>query len=267
MSILVSSTENQIDFRNLSIVKDGNIILNNISLQIPKGENIAIIGPNGSGKSSFIKMITREYKPIIFKKNMMYRIMGKDKWDLFELKNHMGIISVDLQTIYCRDIYGYEAVLSGFFSSIGIFKNHHITFEMDYTVKTVMNFLNISHLSNKKMSNMSTGEMCTILIARALVHNPSMLILDEPTNSLDIYNLYKFREIMRKIAQDGKSIILVTHNLHDIIPEITRVILFKNGKIIMDGDKEDIITDVNLSTLFDLDVKINVQNGYYNAIY
>ena len=114
---------------------------------------------------------------------------------------------------------------------------------------------------------MSTGEMRLILIARALVNNPQVLILDEPTNSLDMFNLHMFREILRKIAQDGKNIILVTHNLSDIIPEITRVILFKNGKIINDGKKEEIIVEENHSSLFDLNIKIKIQNGYYSAIY
>jgi len=125
--------------------------------------------------------------------------------------------------------------------------------------------LEISHLQDKSISQMSTGEARRILIARALVHDPLALVLDEPANSLDLYGLHKFREVMRRIAAVGKSIILVTHNLQDIIPEIGRVILFKDGKIFMDGPKEQILTSSNLSLLFGLPVEVQSKGEYYRA--
>ena len=171
----------------------------------------------------------------------------------------------DLQQEYTRDICGYEAVLSGFFSSIGIYTNHHVTYEMKCIVQAVMDLLEISHLRNQTISHMSTGEARRILIARALVHDPLALVLDEPANSLDLHSLHKFRELIRRIAGAGKSIILVTHNLQDIIPEIERVILFRDGRIFMDGPKEQILTSSNLSLLFGLPVEVQSADGYYRA--
>ncbi|WP_321419123.1 ATP-binding cassette domain-containing protein [uncultured Methanomethylovorans sp.] len=260
-----SDTGHLIDFRNITVTRSGKKLLDSISLQIGVAENVAIIGPNGSGKSSLIKTITREYRPLVNSPSVACRIMGKERWDIFDLQNLLGIVSGDLQHEYTRDIYGYEAVLSGFFSSIGVYKNHRVTYEMKCIVQTVMDFLEISHLQDKSISQMSTGEARRILIARALVHDPLALVLDEPTNSLDLYGLHKFREVMRRIAAVGKSIILVTHNLQDIIPEIERVILFKDGSIFMDGPKEQILTSSNLSLLFGLPVEVQSKGEYYRA--
>lgn len=254
-----------IDFRNVTVARDGRKILDSISLQIGVGENVAIIGPNGSGKSSLIKTITREYRPLANCPGLVCRIMGEEKWDVFDLQSLLGIVSGDLQQEYARDICGYEAVLSGFFSSIGVYKNHHVTYEMNCIVQAVMDFLEISHLRNKTVSHMSTGEARRVLIGRALVHDPLALVLDEPANSLDLHSLHKFREVMRRIAGAGKSIILVTHNLQDIIPEIERVILFRDGRIFMDGPKEQILTSYNLSLLFGLPVEVQSADGYYRA--
>lgn len=254
-----------IDFKNITVTRNGKKILDSISLEIAVGENVAIIGPNGSGKSSLIKTITKEYRPLVNSPNSFCRVMGKDRWDIFDLQSFLGIVSGDLQQAYARDICGYEAVLSGFFSSIGVYKNHHVTYEMECIVQVVMDFLEISHLRDKTVSHMSTGEARRILIGRALVHDPLALVLDEPTNSLDLHSLHKFREVMRRIAGAGKSIILVTHDLQDIIPEIERVVLFSNGKIFMDGPKEKVLTSSNLSKLFGLSVEVQSVDGYYRA--
>lgn len=254
-----------IDFRNITVTRGGKKILDSISLQIDVGENVAIIGPNGSGKSSLIKTITREYRPLANSPDLVCRIMGEERWDVFDLQSLLGIVSGDLQQEYTRDICGYEAVLSGFFSSIGVYKNHRVTYEMKFIVQAVMDLLEISYLWDKAISHMSTGEARRILIARALVHDPLALVLDEPANSLDLHSLHKFREVMRRIAGSGKSIILVTHNLQDIIPEVGRVILFRDGKIFMDGPKDQILTSSNLSLLFGLPVEVQGTDGYYRA--
>lgn len=132
--------------------------------------------------------------------------------------------------------------------------------------KEVLEFLEITHLADRVMCELSTGEARRALIGRALVHDPEALILDEPTTSLDLKALHSFRESVRKIAGSGKSVILVTHNLQDIIPEINRVILIKEGKILRDGKKEEILTDKNLSELFSLPVKVLEKGDYYQAL-
>lgn len=255
-----------LELKNVTVVRGGRKILDSVSLSIGQGEHIAIIGPNGSGKSSLIKTFTKEYHPLASADGLVLNIMGKEAWNVFELRKLLGIVSGDLQQTYFRQVSVLDVVLSGFFSSIGIYYNHKVTLEMETRAREVLEFLEISHLTDRLMSELSSGEARRVLIGRALVHDPEALILDEPANSLDIKALHSFRETIRKIAGSGKSIVLVTHTLEDIIPEINRVILIKDGKVFMDGKKREVLTDANLSELFSLPVEVLEKKGYYQAL-
>ncbi len=255
-----------LEFNNITVLKgDNKKVLDSLSLKIYEGEDIAILGPNGAGKSSLIKTITREYYPIPEDNGSSFKIWGQDRWDVFNLRSLLGIVSNDLQYTCARDITGMETVLSGFFSSIGLFKEK-ITPGMIKKAGERIEFLEIGHLKDRKMNEMSSGEARRFLIGRALVHDPKALILDEPTNSLDLHALYKFSNILRKIAKAGTSIILVTHNLSDIIPEIKRVILMKDGNIYKEGPKESMLTGRNISRLFEAPVAIKKKDGFYYAL-
>jgi len=252
-----------IEFRNISVIK-GNYqkIIDSVSVKIYEGENVAILGPNGAGKSSFIKTITREYYPLPGGKHFVFKIWGKESWDVFNLRNRLGVVSNSLQHIHTSEISGMEIVLSGFFSSIGMW-HQAVTVTMKKKALEVLDFLEIAHLKDRKMTDMSSGEARRFLIARALVHKPKALILDEPTNSLDLHALHIFRKTLRKIAKSGTSIILVTQNLQDIIPEIDRVILMKRGKFIYDSLKKNALTSKNIGRLFNVPLEIITKDGYY----
>lgn len=264
----MTSTKNAplLDFNNITVVKDGHAILDNVSLLVEANENIAIIGPNGSGKSSLIKVMTREYYPVADTPGLRMNIMGEEMWNIFDLRKQMGIITTDLQHTCLRDNTVLETVISGYFSSIGIYEDiFDITVEMKATAHEILKFLGIAHLANKKMTKISSGEARKTLIARALVHDPQALVLDEPTNSLDMKAIHQFRKTISTIAGTGKNIILVTHDLSDIIPEISRVILIKDGRIFADGKKEDVLTDEKLSALFEVPVTVHKHGEYYSA--
>jgi iron complex transport system ATP-binding protein len=113
---------------------------------------------------------------------------------------------------------------------------------------------------------MSSGELRRFLIARALVNNPKVLILDEPSNSLDIVSSIKLYNIMRKIVLAGTNIVLASHLVSDVIPEINRFIFFKNGKIFADGKRKGVFTDDKLSSLFEINIKLNQDKGVYNIV-
>ena len=254
-----------LEFNNITIARDRKKILDSISIKIYPGEHVVILGPNGAGKSSFIKTITREYYPLIQAKNSVFKIWGQEIWNIFDLRFLLGIVSNDLQYTFTRDLTGLETVLSGFFSSVGLYKEH-LTCKMKKKAGDVIDFLELSHLRGRKINQMSSGEARRFLIGRALVHEPKALILDEPTNSLDPHALYKFSNTLRKIAQSGVSIILVTQSLYDIIPEIGRVILMKDGKFFKDGPKEKVLNRKNINNLFGVPLEIKIKNGYYYVL-
>jgi iron complex transport system ATP-binding protein len=179
------------------------------------------------------------------------------------LRPQLGIVSNDWMLACSRDYTGRETILSGFFSSVGIWPHHLVTAEMETKASEILDTLEISHLSNRFLSEMSSGEARRFVIGRALVHSPSAIIFDEPTNSLDFRSTHEVREILRKLAASS-SIILVTHNLFDLIPEIERVILIRNGQVFLDGPKQDVLTSANLTELFGIPVELVVRDGYFH---
>jgi len=252
-----------IEFQDVTVYRGDKIALDGITLSIQAGEHVAILGPNGCGKSTLIKTITRECYPRYSGNGAGLRIFGQECWNVFDLRSHLGIVSNDLMQSCSRDISGREAVLSGFFSSIGIWPNHHVTAAMEAKTDEILALLEISHLAGRDVNEMSSGEARRILIGRALAHDPKALVLDEPTASLDLHAMHELRAILRKLAQAGTSIIVVTHHLPDIIPEIGRVILIKKGRVLRDGAKRDVLTSALLSDLFETPVELVERDGLY----
>jgi iron complex transport system ATP-binding protein len=252
-----------IEFQDVTVYRGEKIALDRITLSIQAGEHVAILGPNGCGKSTLIKTITRECYPRYTGNGAGLRIFGQECWNVFDLRALLGIVSNDLMQSCARDISGREAVLSGFFSSIGIWPNHHVTAAMEAKAEEILALLEITHLAGRDVNEMSSGEARRILIGRALAHDPKALVLDEPTASLDLHAMHELRAILRKLAQAGTSIIVVTHHLPDIIPEVGRVILIKKGRVLRDGTKRDVLTSPLLSELFETPVDLVERDGLY----
>ncbi len=237
--------------------------LRDFSLTIEAGDHVAILGPNGCGKSTLIKTITRECYPLA-RPDSSIRILGRSRWNIFDLRALLGIVSNDLMAQCTRDITGFDVVLSGFFSSIGIWPNHEVTADMRTRTAEVLELLEAPRLASKLVNEMSSGEARRVLIGRALVHSPRALLLDEPSTSLDLFAQHELRETVRKLARSGLGIVLVTHHLSDIIPEIGRVILMRGGRIAGDGPKDEVLTAGALTELFGVDVELGQRGGYYH---
>ena len=250
-----------LEWKNVSFAIGEKIVLHNLSITVPFGDHVAILGPNGSGKSSFIKAINREYYPVFQKEGTIFKTCGRERWDVFSLRSYFGIVSNDLQYAFTQNITGKEVILSGFFSSIGLFF-HMVTPKMQERTEEICSFLGIHHLMDSLFNEMSSGEARRFLIGRALVNDPKVLILDEPYSSLDLSALHVMRQTLRKIAQKT-MIILVTHSLSDIIPEIGRIIMIRNGAIYLDGGKERLLTDKYVCDLFNVPISVQIQDGYY----
>jgi iron complex transport system ATP-binding protein len=253
-----------LEFKRISVMRGLKCALDQLDLVIQAGEHVAILGPNGCGKSTLIKSITRECYPLA-QEGSSLAIMGRPNWNIFDLRSHLGIVSNDFAGTPSHDLTGREVVLSGFFSSIGIWPHQHVTAEMDAKAEQVLGRLHAVHLADRRLAEMSSGEARRMWIARALVHDPETLLLDEPTNSLDLQAAHELRETMRMLARAGTGILLVTHHLSEIIPEIERVILLRAGTIFADGPKDQVLTPVNLSNVFGTDVELAHRRGYYHA--
>jgi iron complex transport system ATP-binding protein len=255
-----------IDFRNVTVQRGERIVMHDVTLAIGQGENVALLGPNGCGKSTLIKVISRELYPRLKDEPWSLEILGRERWHLFELRHHLGIVSNDWMAMCTRDYSGYEIVLSGHFGSVGVWPNHEVTPEMERKAHEVLQMLEIEHLAGRNTNEMSSGEARRILIGRALVHGPQALVLDEPSSSLDLRATHELREILRKLAGQGISIIMVTHHLPDIIPEMRRVVLFREGRVFRDGPKEEVLESGTLTSLFGLPVEVIERGGYYHVL-
>jgi iron complex transport system ATP-binding protein len=252
-----------VEFDNVTISREGRIALDGIGLKIGVGEHAAILGPNGSGKSSLIKAITRECYPMHPERSAV-RVMGERVWNVFELRALMGIVTNELAQACMRGFTGLEVVLSGLFSSVGIWPHLRVTDAMRAAATEALERLEIPHLSDRWVDEMSSGEARRVLIARALVHRPKALVLDEPSTSLDIHAAHSLNSMLRKLAREDTSIVMVTHHLGDIIPEIERVILIRGGRVFRDGAKHDVLTEPLLGELFRTPVQVVKRDGYYH---
>lgn len=253
-----------LEFRHATVLRGGIGALDSVTLRISGGENVAVIGPNGSGKSTLIKLITRECYPVLTDGEPPVRIMGESTWDIFRLRSMMGVVSGEMDEFFRRDLTGREVILSGFFGSVGLYPYHQVTSKMESRADEILTFLEIEHLAAKSMTAMSTGEGRRVMIGRALVHRPKALVLDEPANGLDPHAARRFADSLRKLAKAGKSIILVTHHLPDIIPEVSRVVMLKKGRVFADGPKHEVLTRERLSELFAMPVEVFERHGYYH---
>ena len=257
------ATSPLLDFHNLRVMRGQKIALDDFSLRIGADEHVAILGPNGCGKSTLIKTITRECYPVARAESSM-SILGHEAWDVFKLRAGLGIVSNDLMLSCTGDACGRDVVLSGFFSSTAIYPNHAVNPEQSAMAEAALAQLNISHLADRPVCEMSSGEARRVLIARALVHKPGALLFDEPCNSLDLAAQQHVRHTMSALAKSGTAIILVTHELADIVPEIQRVVLMNRGRVVADGPKEEILHVERLAALFGVNVEMARRDGHYH---
>ena len=254
-----------IEIHKATVYRGQRCVFNNLSLVIPYQSNTAILGPNGAGKSTLLKLLARELYPVQ-QDGSFIRIFGQERWNVWDLRTHFGIVSHDLQQQYLTHTRGINVILSGYYSSNDIAEHHRFSADDKERVASVMQQLGISELQERRFGEMSTGEQRRFLLGRALINNPATLVLDEPTSGLDLKACFQYLDIIRKLIRDGKTIILVTHHIHEIPPEIRRVILLKDGKIIADGEKSVIFANHQLSALFDTPVELVHANGFYQPI-
>ncbi len=260
---MTQETPPLLDLQRIRVMRGQKIVLDDFSLRIRADEHVAILGPNGCGKSTLIKTITRECYPVVREGSSM-AILGQERWDVFELRTLLGIVSNDLMLSCTGNAVGRDVVLSGFLSSIRIFPHHTVDPQQRERADAALAQLGVSHLAERPVGEMSSGEARRVLIARALVHNPRALLFDEPCNSLDLAAQQSLRQTMSDLAKSGIGIVLVTHELADIVPEIQRVVLMSGGRVVADGAKDEILRVERLERLFGVRLEMARRDGYYH---
>ncbi len=263
---LVMSAATLIDVHNATLYRGSTRVFDGLSLKIEQHEQVAIIGPNGAGKTTLLKAVNREIYPVV-KEDSWFRILGRDTWNVWELRSQIGIVSDDLQSRYVRTTVGLDVVLSGFFASIGThgLLATRVTPAQRERARSIMDELGVLGYADVELGSMSTGQQRRCLLARALVHDPNTLILDEPTAGLDLAASFDYLARIRSLILKGRSIVLVTHHLNEIPTDVERVVLLCDGLIVADGPKASVLTEANLVAAYRVPLKLEVVDGHYLA--
>jgi iron complex transport system ATP-binding protein len=260
-----------VELTNATLIRGGTRVLENFSLTIAHGDHTAVLGPNGAGKSSLIRMLTLDDRPRAGENGVpTLRLFGRSSWDVSELRTRLGVVTGDLDAGFGIGtsggrVRGLDATLSGLLGSHGVFSHHDVTDTMLEQARAALDRVEALDLATKPLNEMSAGERRRVLIARALITKPDALVLDEPTAGLDPVARYRFMESIRRLAQEGTTLILVTHHIDEIIPEIRRVVLLRKGKIAFDGVVEDALTSDRLAHVFGGPLVVESRRGYYHV--
>lgn len=255
-----------IDIHNATIWRGTTRVFDKLTLTIAQHERVAILGPNGSGKTTLLKTIIRELYPVV-QDDSWVRILGREHWNVWQLREHIGIVSHDLHQRYRPTTTALEVVVSGYLSSIGVhgLLGRQISDEQLAAARVTLATLGIEALADTPLKSMSTGQQRRCLLGRALVHRPDTLILDEPTSGLDFAASFDYLGRVRELAAGGRNIVIVTHHLNEIPPEVDRVIVLDEGRIAADGPKSSVLTADLLSAVYRTPIQVAEIDGYYLA--
>src|SRR6201995_4330044 len=258
-----------VELEHVHVARGNNIVLHDVSLRIGRGEHVAILGPNGCGKSTLLKTMTCELYPIV-KPETCVRLLGRERWDLTELKRRMGVVSPELPGKLILHTSGFDAVVTGFFSSSTLWPNLHVTDTMRERANEILTLVRAEDLRDNPVGQMSAGQQRRVMIGRALAGasvdgDVQMLLLDEPSNALDLAAQTDLREMLRGLAQRGVAIVMITHHIAVILPEMQRVVMRREGRIVADAGKGELLTERRLSGLFGREITVTERDGFWNA--
>ena len=209
-------------------------------------------------------MIARRIYPLAHD-NYRNSIFGEEKWIIQDLRPLIGLVSPSSDDFFITKYPAREIVASGLFSALGFDFHHKITDDVWEKADQELEKLGILKLKDRFMDTLSTGEKRRVLLARAAITNPRLMLLDEASNGLDFPARADLRKTISTYSKENKTIVMVTHELSEILPEINRVILMKNGRIVLDGQKDKILNSKNLSDLYERKVEVVSKNGIYTA--
>ena len=248
-----------LELENVSRRRGDKKLLNNVNWQVKQGEHWVLYGLNGAGKTSLLNLINAYFFPTEGKVSVLGMEFGKT-YLAEKLRQQIGFVSSSIQQKISPHDNAYEVVLSGAFASIGLYQE--TTEEIDQKGVEVLKELGCLPYANRKYETLSHGERQRVLIGRALMGNPALLVLDEPTNGLDFIAREELLESIENIAKkpDAPTIIYVTHHVEEILPVFNKTLLLKDGEVFASGDTKELITSELLSKFFGMPVNVMWDN-------
>ena len=254
-----------LELEHVTVIRGGRRALDGVSLDVPRGQHVAVLGPNGAGKSTLLRMLNGEFFPVR-RPGVRMRLLGRERWNVFDVRRQMGVVSHELQATHNGRLSGLDVVCSGFFASVGVYRHHGLTGAQRRQATAAAVSQGASDLLERRFDSLSSGEQRRLLLARALVHRPHTLLLDEPATGLDLRAAFGLVARLRALAAEGTTLIIVTHHVDQIPPEVERVVLLKAGRVFADGPKDQVLTGGTLSELFEVDVQVVERNGYFQVL-
>lgn len=258
-----------IELLGATILRGGRPVIRNLSLTIDAGQHTAILGPNGSGKSTLIRILTLDDRPLAAEDGSpVLRLFGRERWDVTELRQRLGVVTGDLDAGFGVGtsrgrVTAEDVAVSGLLGGQGVFAHHAVTSGMRERAREALARVGALPLAHRPLNELSAGERRRVLIARALVTRPEALVLDEPTSGLDIAARHAFMQSIRTLATTGTTLVLVTHHVDEIVPEICRVVLLRDGEVTGDGPPDRVLTSAGLSRVFGGQLLISRRGGYF----
>ena len=272
MTVVTDAVPPVLELTHATVLRSGVPVLHDLSLRIERGEHTAILGPNGAGKTSLMRVLTLDDRPRAAADGgpPPLKLLGRHSWDLTELRARFAVVTGDLDARFGLEmsggrVPGIDVATSGLLGSHGVFFHHDVTPEMRRAGRDALARVEASHLADKPLNRMSAGERRRVLIARALVTRPDVLLLDEPTTGLDFVARESFLESVARLAREGTTIIIVTHHIEEVIPDTRRDVLLAHGRIAHEGPPEAVLTPEHLAAVYGAPLEVERSAGYYHV--
>ena len=253
------------DLKNINVYIDQKEVLSNINISLYHGENTLILGPNGSGKSTFLKLLNRSIYPIS-SNNSSFKLFNKESINIWDLRKKIGFLFKEMEQRVNIGVNLYDVIISGFSGTFNSRYSKLISERERIKINNLINEWELSNIIDTEFQSLSDGQKRRGLLARALVYEPNILVLDEPFCNLDIKSNFILNKNLNKLINQSVNILYVTHNLESILPKTNRVILIKEGKILNDGSPHKLINTKILSDLFNIPIKVIEQEKYWRMI-
>ncbi|MAR06864.1 MAG: molybdenum ABC transporter ATP-binding protein [Cyanobium sp. NAT70] len=253
------------DAQNVEAWLGGRAVISELNLQLRLGESTTILGPNGAGKSTLVKLIDRNLYPIV-KPDSHLHLFGSSNVNLWQLRRRLGVVSSELETRFLPQISAREIVLSGFFGSMRLGRDQTANSNQTDTVTELLTKLNLASIADQRFGSLSDGQKRRLMIARALVHDPAVLVLDEPSRALDLKACHQLLQSLRQLCRNGTTLVLITHRIDTIIPEMGRVLFINQGKLCGDGNPQQQLQAKPLSALFDTPLSVVEHQGFRQVL-